>query len=86
MSGEFLMGYPRRVPLRSAARRRVRPARRRATSVVLEVFAEFGRAVEGGDPHAQDQRLVDGPVSPIHPKTPRRPKRPPTAQGGADQT
>jgi len=86
MSGEFLMGYPRRVPLRSAARRRVRPARRRATSVVLGVFAEFGRAVEGGDPHAQDQRLVDGPVSPIPPKTPRRRPEPPDSIGGAVQT
>ena len=75
MSGEFLMGWPARVPLRPArvplrpVRRRVRPVRQRATSVVLEVFAEFGRAVEGGDPHAQDQRLVDDPVSRVSPKT-----------------
>jgi len=54
---EFLMGWPARGP------------RVRETTVVDELFAEFGRAVKAGDPYAT--RLVV-----TTPKTPRRPTRP----------
>jgi len=69
MSGEFLMGYPQRTSLRPLPQLRPRRARPRITSVVNEVFAEFLRAVERGDPH-EPQGLVDRPIGPIPPKTP----------------
>jgi len=71
------MGWPRTVPL-PLPPRRVRAARPRATTVADEIFAEFGRAVEAGDPHVSG--LVD-PVTPA-PKTSRRP-RDPRPDGGA---
>ena len=74
MTDTFLMGYPPRAPL-TLPPRRVRPVRPRAISVVAEVFAEFARAVERGDPHAI--RLVD----PLAPKT-----RPKTENGLAPDT
>ncbi len=73
------MGWPRTAPL-TLAPRRVRAARQRATTVVDEVFAEFGRAVEAGDSHVQD-RLVDKKRV-AHPETSRRP-RDPRPDGGA---
>ncbi len=76
----FLMGgYPPCAPLPPSPRR-VRAVRPRATSVVDEVFAEFGRAVEAGDSHVQD-RLVDKKRV-AHPETSRRP-RDPRPDGGA---
>ncbi len=49
---------------------RARGPRVRVTTVVDELFAEFGRAVKAGDLHAT--RLVVTTTS----KTPRRPTRP----------
>ena len=75
MTGEFLMGWPRTAPLPPTPRR-ARAARPRATTVVDEAFAEFGRAVEAGDSHVQD-RLVDKKRV-AHPKDVAPPEGPPT--------
>ena len=75
------MGWPRTAPL-TLAPRRVRAARQRPVSVVEAVFADFLAAVEGGDRHDRNGRLVDEVATP---KTPRRPESDPRlTTGGAD--
>jgi hypothetical protein len=68
------LANPRGASMQTVAGRTPGPAR---SFVVAAVFADFARAVEGGDPDAI--RLVD----PLTPKTSRRPPRTPDLAGGA---
>jgi len=68
------LANPRGASMQTVAGRTPGPAR---SFVVAAVFADFARAVEGGDRH--EPRLVD----PLTPETSRRPTRTPDLVGGA---